>query len=807
MLAAQESVGAMKNWLGLMLGTVAITMWVGCGGGGSGASGGSTTPPAISVAFSTAPPASLQVSATAQVAATVTNDASSGGGVDWSCAPASACGSFSPTHTASGTATTYTAPSSVPSGGVVTITATSTADSTKSAAGKTTITAPAISFNPPAPASLDVNQATSLTAVVTGDSSKAGVDWSCTPVNACGTFNPTHTASGAATAYTAPSSAVTAVVKAASTADPSAFATASIKIFGVAIAYYPQPTPSLLTSDPNPTPIIAVVSNDISNAGVDWTCTGVCGTLGQPHTASGVANTYTTTTAGAALITATATADPTQMVQSTITASTIFGLTTLSGNYVFELSGIDANGPYRLAGTLQTDGAGNITGGEQNYENLSTTGEFHDSFTGTFSTPIGADGRGVITVNTGDMNVGVAGVETFAIVVLDGTKALIAQFDSSATSSGTLDLQTPKSQLSGGYAFVVSGVNLAASPKPLGWGGVFNVDSPGTISGHGSIADEIDNTTVQTAQTLSGTVTSADPLGKVVINLNAGFALNGVTLVGYLIDNTHVKLVEQDSFGVTGGTAYGQGAGTGKFTASSFPANVAFATEGLSGASAPYAPTVYAGSFAASAGSLAGLADENAGGTNTTDAALAGNYAVDSSGTGRVTTSNITLGGNPGPTWVFYLTGDASVPALTLQIDNTPIETAGALYTQTGGGSYTGSSFNLNYGMNFTAFPTATTEDDGTGQVIASSGTTLAGTMDTNYDFTVMPGEALTGAFVPSANGRFTGTLSEGAVFAGPATVVFYMVDNAGASGSSSRALFIENDAQPAIGIFRQQEQ
>jgi hypothetical protein len=73
----------------------------------------------------------------APLIATVTNDASSGGGVDWSCSPGS-CGSFAPTHTASGSTTTYTAPATA---GSVTITATSTADTTKTATQAVTVTA------------------------------------------------------------------------------------------------------------------------------------------------------------------------------------------------------------------------------------------------------------------------------------------------------------------------------------------------------------------------------------------------------------------------------------------------------------------------------------------------------------------------------------------------------------------------------------------------------------------------------------------------------------------------------------------
>jgi hypothetical protein len=100
------------------------------------------TAPVISVTFSMAPPASLVVGSTANITASVSNDASSAG-VDWTatCGSTGACGSFNPAHTASGAATVYTAPASVPAGTTVTITATSTADNTKFVSATVTISA------------------------------------------------------------------------------------------------------------------------------------------------------------------------------------------------------------------------------------------------------------------------------------------------------------------------------------------------------------------------------------------------------------------------------------------------------------------------------------------------------------------------------------------------------------------------------------------------------------------------------------------------------------------------------------------
>lgn len=116
---------------------MSLTAFLAACGGGNGYGGGGTA--AISVALSN-PPASVQAGATAQLTAVVTNDSKSGG-VNWTCAPAGSCGSFNPAMTASGTATTYTAPATAPSGGSVTVTATSVTDGTKYANASISITA------------------------------------------------------------------------------------------------------------------------------------------------------------------------------------------------------------------------------------------------------------------------------------------------------------------------------------------------------------------------------------------------------------------------------------------------------------------------------------------------------------------------------------------------------------------------------------------------------------------------------------------------------------------------------------------
>jgi hypothetical protein len=95
---------------------------------------------AVVIGFSQAPPAVLQTSTVTALDAVVSNDTANKG-VDWTVAcGGSDCGSFVPTHTASGVSTNYTAPATVPSGNTVTITATATANSSAVATGTVTIT-------------------------------------------------------------------------------------------------------------------------------------------------------------------------------------------------------------------------------------------------------------------------------------------------------------------------------------------------------------------------------------------------------------------------------------------------------------------------------------------------------------------------------------------------------------------------------------------------------------------------------------------------------------------------------------------
>ncbi len=125
----------------LLLSLLTLALAVACAcGNGYDAPPGSTTG-SLAVQIVQGPPPALIAGGTAGLVANVVNDKKNGG-VTWSCAPAGACGSFTPSTTGYQIGTLYTAPTSGPAGALtlpVTITATSVSDSTQTASVSTTV--------------------------------------------------------------------------------------------------------------------------------------------------------------------------------------------------------------------------------------------------------------------------------------------------------------------------------------------------------------------------------------------------------------------------------------------------------------------------------------------------------------------------------------------------------------------------------------------------------------------------------------------------------------------------------------------
>ncbi len=591
----------------------------------------------------------------------------------------------------------------------------------------------------------------------------------------------------------------------------------------VSIAFQPTPPTTILLNVS--TPLTAVVTNDSSSSGVDWslscsisgTAPNTCGTLSALHTASGAATTYTPPASFpgnsvAVNIVAFATADHTQNVSAPVTVSG-FG-SALQGTYVLQAQGIDATsfGPYQFAGVVVFDGNGAITSGEQTVNlfdpNLGVLAAKSDPITGG-SYFVGPDGQGTITINTADQSIGVSGVETFSFVSLSSSQALIAEVDFSETARGTMDLQSSKADPTGGYAFVLNGIDtLTASSTAMG--GVFNIDSANTISGSGSIIDQNLAGTLTLQQTLSGTVSAADAFGAVTLNLNVpGFPTSTTfQFTGYIVDATHIKIIESDNVGGAGsgstaGIAIGQGSATGTFLGdAAFTGTYVYGVTGVDLTTTTPSTLTSVGMFTSdgSGGVSNGFTDtflqtNSIQGTSGAQirAGFGGTYIIDRKGIGRVRVApaHFTPAPVPGiaPVFFFYLTGNGNPPLVLDAGDfspalNYPSLGTGIAYPQASGPL----TFSGKYGFSITQ-QNGFLESDGTAQITAdSTAGTLSGLIDIDAGLNAQFGNALTGTFATPSSGRFAGTLDSVIFDSTPFAAEYYMVD-------SSHGFFVETDA------------
>lgn len=554
-------------------------------------------------------------------------------------------------------------------------------------------------------------------------------------------------------------------------------------------------------------PLTAVVTNDSAGGGVTWTVTcgsaGACGSFSSTSTASGVATNYTAPPAVPAgntvTVTATSVTDGTKSATAVIT---ITAATLADGTYVFQLSGEDAAFSFYYVSGAFTVAGGAITGGEQDFVDFDSV--FADAITsGTVS--VTANGNLQITLDTGNVSIGqdFSGTEILQATLVSGSRALVIEFDNSATSSGTLDLQTSTAAPTGGYAFFSTGVDSVGCP--LAVGGIVNVDGAGTISGAGSVFDVNDCAVPAPALSFdASTVSAPDGFGRVTFTLNPSLAsgVQQTIFVGYIVDSKRIRLVEtlDNLVGTTGGTALSQGANTGVFD-NTFISGSTYVL-GVNGFDINGGLQV-AGAFTANGdGSVSGAANFNDLFVLSPQSPLVltgGSYTVDP--TGRVTFTGLTDTSTFLINLQLYLTGDGS--AVAISMDNTPDVLAGLAFQQATGG-FDETSLSGNYAFGFTQTLFNIDEQDGVGSVTADGVYALrAGSADINTDFLVPATDfAFLGTYTASSDGVFVDGLTglNVADTTSTNTFTYYLVD-------STRAIAIETDnTQLTLGVLELQQ-
>jgi len=441
-----------------------------------------------------------------------------------------------------------------------------------------------------------------------------------------------------------------------------------------------------------------------------------------------------------------------------------------NGPFAFSYIGSDGAGFLAAAGSFQADSNGHITSGTQDIN--SGLGIFTNAaVTGTYT--VRADGRGSATLNSSPGNT------TIDFVLVASGHALITRFDSRATGSGTIDQQTTSAfsnaALAGSFAFNLAGID--AIGNPLGVAGNFTADATGNITS--GVDDSNDNGGIITNDPLTGSIpVAASGRGTATLNTIRG----ALSFAYYVVDATHLKIVETDASLALGGEAFRQ---TGPFSNASVSGPFAFTIAGadlLSGG--PFA----AGGVLTSNGAgvvSSGTEDLNDAGLVTTNVGFTGSYTMAANGRGTLTLTT-TAG-----TFTFVIYPSAG-GVLALETDISFLTTGTALQ-QTG--TFTNASLTGTYGLNFTG-ATTSGEIDSIAQFTADGSSRVNGIIDLNNTGGITFGQPLAGTFNVATSGRTTLALQTPL---GTQNLAVYLVNG-------NRALFVELDSTlVAAGDIRHQ--
>ncbi|MGD1211920.1 MAG: hypothetical protein ABR973_11255 [Candidatus Acidiferrales bacterium] len=494
--------------------------------------------------------------------------------------------------------------------------------------------------------------------------------------------------------------------------------------------------------------------------------------------------------------------DPTVTTPATATVQIIYSNLSLNGPFAFSYTGNDASGFLAATGSFVADGKGDILSGVEDVESFSTgvTTELPIS-SGTYV--VGPDGRTTATINTGH------GTATWQFVLTTNLHGLLIRFDAGATGSGTIDQQnlndltTSTSVLSGPYVFNAAGTDAAF--KPMALAGRFSANGSGGIPASGTILDVNDNGAVTTADTtLNGSYTFDTVFpgtGRGTITL-ASTTTKTLEYAFYVVDSTHIHLVEIDSNAFLAGDAFSGASGGGSFSTASLAAGSYVFTSG--GTSATVSTNAYAagGIFTSDGGGhvTGGTLDTNNGGTVAANATISScAYGIDGT-TGRIALSLSASACPANPNFTAYQTAQGS--AVIIELDSTAVST-GLVFPQNLPSSTAlagGFAFVLaGQGMFHDSSGSYQPEAEGE---ITVTGTTVTGTLDIdnfNAPFKNDPLNTTTSTIAaPATNGRGTTTL-EGTDPDVTYSLVYYLIN------ANTALLFDQDTNRVVIGSIARQ--
>ncbi len=414
-----------------------------------------------------------------------------------------------------------------------------------------------------------------------------------------------------------------------------------------------------------------------------------------------------------------------------------FSNASLNGQYAFSMSGVDLNSGAYIArvGSFAADGQGHITAGLEDVLDLGSGSPASQQTFSNGTYQIQANGRGLIV-----LNVSSGGALQLSASLQSSSQGYLVQTDGLASTSGSVELQKPlqfsANAINGKYVFDFSGISFAgATPSVISLVGEFGADGNGNVTG--GTADVNDSAFAPTGATaLTASTYQLDTNGNGTNSGRGTMTLDGRMFAFYIVDNTRVELLEEDSLGGSSGPAILQ-TGVIPTQNSGFSGSFAFLTGG-SQTTGNFGPIARVGRFTADgAGGIGTISffENNDGNTSqlTPSSGISStSYAIDTSnagsGRGTFTFHNSSVGT---VTYVFYL---SSPTRAVVQDVSASVVTDGTMVSQSAS-SFTAASLAGNYSFSWSGVELVSPspfDENYVGQYVQTSAATsnIAGVVD-----------------------------------------------------------------------------
>lgn len=231
-----------------------------------------------------------------------------------------------------------------------------------------------------------------------------------------------------------------------------------------------------------------------------------------------------------------------------------FSNASLKGQYAFVMNGTDTKGAYfARIGSFTADGSGALSAGLTDALNLSSgqPPSIISFASGTYS--IDQNGRGQLVFQ------GASGASLqLNIAMQSPSNGFLIESDLAATGSGTFELQSASdfsvTALNSHYVFDLYGVTFIPNAvAPIAAIGEFNANGAGGITG-GVMDTSNGNLSPSGATAISPATYQMDPTYGSTFGRGT-LTVNSYTFAFYIVDSTHLVILEEDTLGGSSGDA------------------------------------------------------------------------------------------------------------------------------------------------------------------------------------------------------------------------------------------------------------